>query len=100
VKVYSVELAGNFTIRISRAAEIVYPALSFLIFLPPFLPSFFLSLSLSLSPFSSFFFLSCFFFSSFFFFFMCYRSQHLVAGFSTVQQVRNEFHRSPPAAVY
>jgi len=28
-KVYSIELAGNFTIRISRAVEIVYPALFF-----------------------------------------------------------------------
>lgn len=31
-KVYSIELAGNFTIRISRAAEIVYPTLFFSLF--------------------------------------------------------------------
>jgi len=33
-------------------------------------------------------------------FFFCCRSQHLVAGFSMVQQVRNEFYRFPPAAMY
>lgn len=70
-KVYSIELAGNFTIRISRAAETVYPTLFFSLSFPPF-----------------------------FRFFFCYRSQYLVAGFSTMQQVRNEFHRFSPAAMY
>lgn len=44
-KVHSIGLAGNFTIRISRAAEIVYPILFFSIFSLSFLFCFVIKVS-------------------------------------------------------